>query len=136
MADAPLAAVVRRDREEVSEGLARLLELVAERMPRSEVDQVWAFPGVRRDDREYGVAVITRLAGEGRRLVYRGRYAVILKGEQRGSVEVELEETAETPVELVVEVIEGVRRRADEAGEAEPLDLTAWKAEDGAVGAG
>jgi hypothetical protein len=136
MADAGLAALVTSDREEMSEGLARLLDLVAMRMPRSEVDRVWAFPGVRREDREYGAAVITRFAAEGRRLVYRGRYAVILKGEQRGRVEVELEETAETPVELVVEVIEGVRRRADEAGEAEPVDLTAWKVEDGAVGAG
>ncbi len=44
---------------------------------------------------------------------------------------VAVEETAEAPAGLLPEVLEGVRRRADEAGEAEPVDLTAWKAAQG-----
>jgi pyruvate/2-oxoglutarate dehydrogenase complex dihydrolipoamide acyltransferase (E2) component len=113
------------------EGIARLLELVAQRMPRAEVEAVWAFPGVRREGREYGVAVVSR-AGEGdRRRVYRARYVLQLKGQDRGKAILELEETAETPAELLPTVIEGVGRRADEAGEAELLDLGAWKAGDG-----
>lgn len=104
-------------------------------MPREEVDAVWAFPGVRREGREYGVAVVSRVAeGAGdRRRVYRARYVVQLKGQERGKTVLELDETAETPAALVAEVIEGVRRRADEAGEAELVDLTAWKrGDDGA----
>lgn len=115
----------------MSHGLARLLDAIAQRMPREEVDAVWVFPGVRREGREYGVAVVSRVAGEDRRRVYRARYVMQLKGQERGRTVLELDETAETPAALVPEVIEGVRRRADEAGEAELVDLTAWKRGDG-----
>jgi len=112
------------------EGLSRLLDLVAERMPRDEVEEVWAFPPLRREGREYGVAVIARrLEGE-RRVVYRARYVLHLKGTERGKASLQVDETAEAPAELLPRVIEGVRRRADEAGEAELVDLAAWKAAD------
>lgn len=98
-------------------------------MPPEEVDEVWAFPGVRREGREYGVAVVTRRGADAAKLVvYRARYTLQLKGQDRGKIAVELEETADAPGELVARVIEGVRRRADEAGEAERLDLGPWKA--------
>ncbi len=110
------------------EGVTRLLDLVAGHMPKDEVLDVWAFPGVRREAREYGVAVVSRRGeSEERRRVYRARYVLELKGEKRGTATLELEETAETPPELVEKVIDGVARRADEAGDAERLDLTAWK---------
>ncbi|MDO8666734.1 MAG: hypothetical protein Q7J79_08990 [Gemmatimonadales bacterium] len=117
--------------QEMSDSLGRLLAAIAEQMPRDEVDAVWVFPGVRREGREYGVAVVSRVAGGGRRRVYRARYTVNLKGQERGKTALELDETAETPAALVPEVIEGVRRRADEAGEAELIDLTEWKSGDG-----
>lgn len=113
-----------------------MLALIAGQMPKREVEAIWVFPGVRREGREYGVAVVSRLADGERRRVYRVRWVVDLKGEQRGRAELELEETAETPAELLPRVIEGVGRRADEAGEAELLDLTAWMADDGVLGAG
>jgi hypothetical protein len=111
----------------VSEGLARLLDEVAARMPAAEVEAVWAFPPLRREGREHGVAVVSRVAGDGRRRVYRARYSVGLAAAERGKVSIELEPAAEGPPELVAAVIDGVRRRADEAGEAELVDLTAWK---------
>ena len=74
------------------------------------------------------MAVVSRVAGGDRRRVYRARYVVVLKGPERGKVTVVVEETAEAPAALLPEVLEGVQRRADEAGEAEPVDLTAWKA--------
>lgn len=147
------------------DGLQRLLGLIAAQMPRDEVDAVWAFPGVRREGREYGVAVVSRVVKtdgqtdgrtdgqtaadappdrrtddgvddepQERRRVYRARYVLELKGEKRGRATLELEEVALTPPALVHKVIEGVARRADEAGEAELVDLTAWKADDGVAG--
>jgi hypothetical protein len=167
------------------DGLQRLLALIAAQMPKGEVDAVWAFPGVRREGREYGVAVVSRAVkadgpadgrtdgptepepersegevgagsrsdpGHGRtdsqtdgqtdgrdeaverRRVYRARYVLELKGEKRGRATLELEEAALTPAALVHKVIEGVARRADEAGDAELVDLTAWKADDGVAG--
>jgi len=116
-----------------NEPVARLLDALAERMPRAEVEAVYAFPPVRHDAVDHGVAVVSRLLGGGgdRRLVYRARYTVALKGPERGRVAVTVEETAEAPAGLLPEVLEGVRRRADEAGEAELVDLTAWKAGEG-----
>lgn len=111
--------------------MARLLEVLAEQMPRSEVEAVYAFPPVRREGQEHGVAVVSRVAAGDRRRVYRARYVVALKGPDRGKITVALEETAEAPAALLPEVLEGVRRRADEAGEAELVDITAWKAGEG-----
>jgi hypothetical protein len=111
----------------VSEPLAQLLEAVAARMPAEEVEAVWAFPPLRREGKEHGVAVVSRYAGEGRRRVYRARYTVGLSAAERGKVTVEVEPAAEGPPELVTAVIDGVRRRADEAGDAELVDLSAWK---------
>jgi hypothetical protein len=116
---------------DVSDAVARLLEVLAERMPRHEVEAVYAFPPVRREGQDHGVAVVSRVVGGDRRLVYRARYVVALKGPERGKVTVAVEETAEAPAASLPEVLEGVRRRADEAGEAELVDLTAWKAGDG-----
>ena len=115
----------------MSEAVARLLETLAERMPRSEVEAVYAFPPVRREGQDHGVAVVSRMAAGERRVVYRARYVVAVKCPDRGKITVSVEETAEAPAALLPEVLEGVRRRADEAGEAEPVDLTAWKAGEG-----
>jgi hypothetical protein len=112
----------------VTDGLAQLLDAVAAQMPPEEVEAVWAFPPLRHEGREHGIAVVSRYAGEGRRRVYRARYTVGLGAAERGKVSVEVEPAAEGPPELVTAVIDGVRRRADEAGDAEPVDLSAWKA--------
>ena len=112
----------------MNDAVAALLDLVAERMPREEVEAVYAFPPVRREGREHGVALISRVAADDRRVVYRARYVVGLRGPDRGKLSLTVEETAEAPAALIPEVLEGVRRRADEAGEAEPVDLSAWKA--------
>lgn len=131
------------------DGLQRLLALIAAQMPKGEVDAVWAFPGVRREGREYGVAVVSRVIAadgpmetgglddseaEGRRRVYRARYVLELKGDKRGRATLEIEEIALTTPAQVHKVIEGVARRADEAGDAELVDLAAWKAVDGVAG--
>jgi hypothetical protein len=78
----------------VNEAVERLLAVLAERMPRDEVEAVYAFPPVRHEGREHGVAVISRVMDGDRRLVYRARFVVPLKGPERGKVTVVVEETA------------------------------------------
>jgi hypothetical protein len=112
-------------------GLARVLDAVAERMPKAEVEAVWSFPGVRRDGREYGVAVVMRRGAGDRHVVYRARYVLQEKGQERGKIAVELEATGEAPADLLPRIIDGVRERADESGEADVVDLTAWQADGG-----
>jgi len=111
------------------ETVAKLLDALATRIPPGEVEAVWAFPGVKRDNREYGVAVVTRRGQGDRHLVYRARYVVPQSGADRGKLALEVEETAEAPAELLPAVIEGVRRRADEAGDAELVDIGPWQGE-------
>lgn len=109
------------------DGLAQVLDAIAARMPRADVEAVWSFPGVRREGREYGVAVVTRKGAGDRHVVYRIRYVMELKGSSRGKASIEFAETAEAPAELLPKVIDGVRDRADEAGDAEVVNLAAWK---------
>ncbi len=118
------------------DGLARVLDAIAERMPRADVDAVWSFPGVKRDGKEHGVAVVTRKGAGDRHIVYRVRYVLELKGAARGTATVEIAETAEAPADMLPRVIDGVRDRADEAGDAEVVNLSAWKDEAGAPDGG
>ncbi len=111
------------------DGFSQVLDAVAERMPKAEVESVWSFPGVRREGREHGVAVVTRRGASDRHIVYRVRYVIELKGVSRGRAQVDITETAEAPADLLPRVIDGVRDRADEAGDAEIVDLTSWKQE-------
>jgi len=121
---------VPADRAIYGAGPAQVLDKVAELMPKAEVEAVWAFPGVRRDGREHGVVVISRRAAGDRHVVYRARYVIQEKGQARGAVAVTLEETAEAPADMLPRVIAGVRDRADEAGDADVVDLGPWKADD------
>ena len=109
------------------DNLARVLDAIAERMPREEVEAVWSFPGVRREGKEYGVAVVTRRGASDRHIVYRVKYVLELKGQARGSAKIDIAETAEAPADMLPRVIDGVRERADEAGEADVVDLSSWK---------
>ncbi len=131
-AESPEAGFTPADPEFYGEGLAALLDAVAAQMPPGDVETMWAFPGVRRDGREHGVAVLTRRGSGDRHLVYRARYVRVEKGQERGRIAVDIEETAEAPAELLPQVIEGVRRRADEAGDAELVDLGPWQRAAGA----
>jgi hypothetical protein len=63
-------------------------------LPPAEVDGLWAFPNIRRDGREWGTAVLTRVDGASgeRRRVYTARYMLVLKGKERGQFEAEVDE--------------------------------------------
>ena len=75
----------------VGAGWSRLAEEVAKLLPGAEIDGVWAFPNLRRDGREWGTAVISRVEGD-RRRIYTARYQLVLKGKERGRFEAAVEE--------------------------------------------
>ena len=128
--ESPIAPVPA-DRAIYGEGLAAVLDMVAGQMPRAEVEAVWAFPGVRRDGKEHGVVVVSRRVQGERHMVYRARWVIQEKGQERGKVTVDIDETAEAPHDLLPRVIAGVRDRADEAGDADVVDLGPWMKDDG-----
>jgi hypothetical protein len=105
----------------VGPGWSRLAEAVAKTLPLSEVDGVWVFPNIRRDGREWGTAVLTRLEGE-RCRIYTARYMLMLKGKERGQFEFELQEVGSGPVAALPALLQDVHKRTDD--EHPPVELT------------
>lgn len=98
-------------------GWARAAQSLAEVVPAREIERIWLFPPVRREEREWGVAVVSRLSDGERRRVYTASYMLIVRGRERGQGKVAIEEVGESPTSVVLEVVKGVQERA---GEAEP----------------
>jgi hypothetical protein len=98
-------------------GWARAAQSLAEVVPATEIERIWLFPPVRREEREWGVAVVSRLSDGERRRVYTASYMLIVRGRERGQGKVAIEEVGESPTSVVHEVVKGVQERA---GEAEP----------------
>jgi hypothetical protein len=95
----------------------RAADSLADAVPPIEIEGIWLFPPVRREEREWGVAVVSRRAENDRRRIYTVSYMLIVRGRERGQGKVAVEEVGESPVSVVHEVIKGVQ---DRAGEAEP----------------
>lgn len=98
-------------------GWARVAARVAEVVPPAELDGIWLFAPVRREEREWGTAVVSRRGPGGRRRIYTARYVLVIRGRERGQGKVVVEEAGESPPDVVHTVIAGVQARA---GEAEP----------------
>lgn len=98
-------------------GWVRVADAVADAMPTQRIERIWLFPPVRRDEQEWGTAVVARRVAEGRVRVYTASYMLTVRGRERGRTQVTLEEVGESPDDVVPDVIRGVQERA---GEAEP----------------
>ncbi len=94
-------------------GWQRLAQQVAERVPPAEVDGVWVFSPRRREGREWGTAVLSRIEGE-RRRIYTARYMLAVKGKDRGRFEAEVREVGSGPVGALARLLQEARQRIDE----------------------
>ena len=109
-------------------GWQRLAAEVGREIARDELDGVWVFPVIRRDGREWGTAVLTRVHGE-RRRIYTARYLLVLKGKDRGQFEWELEEVGSGPAESLAPLLQDVHRRTDDEHPPIALAPDEWFAE-------
>ncbi len=109
-------------------GWRRLAGEVAREVPRDELDGIWAFPVIRRDGREWGTAVLTRVDGD-RRRIYTARYMLAIKGKERGQFEWGLEEVGSGPAASLGPLLQDVHKRTDD--EHPPIAVTVddWFAE-------
>jgi hypothetical protein len=94
-------------------GWDRLARAVSEILPPQEVDGVWAFTPVRRDTREWGTAVVSRVQGD-RRRIYTARYVLDIKGKTRGKFESFVQEVGSGPVDALARVLQEAQRRVDD----------------------
>lgn len=115
-------------------GWARLADYVAGALPVAEIDGIWQFRTLKREGREWGTALLSRIDGtEGeRRRIYTARFMHVLKGKERGKFEAYLEEVGQGPVETLDDLLTGVRRRLEDE-DPRPIPVHHWfPAADGA----
>jgi len=106
-------------------GWSRLAEAVGRLLPRAEIDGIWAFPNIRREGKEWGTAVITRVEGD-RRRIYTARYLLVLKGKERGQFQASVEEVGSGPVESLAELLREAHKRTDDEHPPLPVALADW----------
>lgn len=94
-------------------GWARLAGAVAEVVPPAEVDGVWVFSPLRREGREWGTAVLSRIDGE-RRRIYTARYMLAVKGKERGKFEATVQEVGSGPLTALAQLLQDTRKRIDD----------------------
>lgn len=107
-------------------GWMRVAASVAEAVPREAIDRIWLFAPVRREEREWGTAVVSRRTEDGRSRIYTASYLMIVRGRERGRGKVTIEEVGESPPEVVHEVIAGVQERAGEPSPPTEIPPGEW----------
>lgn len=98
-------------------GWTRVAEALAARVEPEEIEGIWLFEPVRREEREWGVAVVSCRTEEMRRRIFTASYMMIMRGREKGHGKVAVEEVGESPATVLEDVLRGVR---DRAGETEP----------------
>jgi hypothetical protein len=106
-------------------GWERLAQAVAEVLPPADVDGVWIFAPVRRQDREWGTAVLSRVDGE-RRRIYTARYVLSVKGKQRGKFESTVQEVGSGPMDALARVLQEAQRRIDDEHPPSAVAPESW----------
>lgn len=109
----------------VGPGWTRLAEAVAQHLPAAEIDAVWALPNLRRDGREWGTAVVSRVEGD-RRRIYTATYQLVLKGKERGRFEAAVEEVGSGSIDTLAELLREVHKRTDDEHPPVPVALADW----------
>ena len=95
----------------VGPGWTRVVQSLAGAVPATAIDRVWLFPPIRREEREWGTAVVACHTGDDRRRLYTASYLLVVRGRERGQGRVTVEEVGDSPPAVVHEVIAGVQER-------------------------
>ena len=106
-------------------GWARLAGAVAKVVPPAEVDGVWVFSPLRREGREWGTAVLSRVDGD-RRRIYTARYMLAVKGKERGKFEATVQEVGSGPVTALAQLLQDTRKRIDDDHPPTPVAPETW----------
>lgn len=108
-------------------GWGRLAEYVAAAIPVPEIDAIWQFRTLKREGREWGTALLSRVDGERqeRRRIYTARFMHVLKGKERGKFEAYLEEVGQGPLDTLDDLLAGVRKRIEDE-DPRPVPVQLW----------
>jgi hypothetical protein len=109
-------------------GWSRLAGAVAEVVPPGEVDGVWIFSPLRREGREWGTALLSRVDGD-RRRIYTARYMLAIKGKERGKFEATVQEVGSGPLTALAQLLQDTRKRIDDEQPPTPVSPETWFSE-------
>ena len=98
-------------------GWAKLAAAVEAQVPPAEVETIYVFRPIKREGKEWGTAVVTRKAADGRLRVYTAKYMLVVRGKERGLSKVAVEEVALGPAEVLARVMQAT---VDRGGDTEP----------------
>lgn len=98
-------------------GWTRVAEALANHLEPTSIEGIWLFPPVRRDEREWGVALVTCRSEAERRRIFTASYMIVMRGRKRGHGKIAVEEVGESPPNVLEQVIRGVLHRS---GDTEP----------------
>jgi len=98
-------------------GWVKLAAAVEAQVPPAEVETIYVFQPIKREGKEWGTAVVTRKAADGRLRVYTGKYMLVVRGKERGQAKVEVVEVALSPAEVLAQVMQAM---VDRGGDTEP----------------
>ena len=105
-------------------GWGKLAAEVAKSLPAQEIDGVWQFRTLKREGRELGTVILSRIDGD-RRRIYTARFTHTLKGKERGKFESALEEVGSGPLETLADLLAGVRERLEDE-DPRPIAPSDW----------
>lgn len=109
----------------VGPGWDRLVLALREALPASEIDGIWAFRVVRREGRDFGTAILSRVETD-RRRIYTATFVHTVKGQKRGTFEWTLEEVGSGPLEALDELLALVPKRSEEDEPPAAVPIHAW----------
>jgi len=115
-------------------GWAKLAAAVEAQVPSAEIETIYVFRPIKREGKEWGTAVVTRKAADGRLRVYTAKYMLIVRGKERGQSKIEVVEVALSPAEVLARVMQAM---VDRGGDTEPpteLGPSAWYEGEGNAG--
>ena len=98
-------------------GWAKLAAAVEAQVPPAEIETVYVFRPIKREGKEWGTAVVTRKAADGRLRVYTAKYMLVVRGKERGQTKIEVVEVALSPAAVLAQVMQGM---VDRGGDTEP----------------
>jgi len=98
-------------------GWAKLAAAVEAQIPPGEIETIYVFRPIKREGKEWGTAVVTRKAADGRLRVYTAKYMLIVRGKDRGQTKIEVVEVALSPADVLAQVMQAT---VDRGGDTEP----------------
>jgi len=88
--------------------------------------RIWVFAPIRRNEREWGTAVFALSLDDDRLEIHTARYFLITRGKKRGQNRVESDFVAESPADVVSDVLDKVQERSGDPEPPVEIDPLLW----------